>query len=199
MSVVTIGTPSEKCALTNPGGNSTSATLVKPKPTFTNPTKTTGNGLVTTGDGVLSWGEGGSEANSGFKLTFFGVGADTGVGIANVYGWEQTIQPNNVGAYTLWVPTLLAAFTFELDSNMPGVLGTIVPATDPVAQAANYFATAITLTTGNSGISVEVVSPGHGNDIAHAIIDAKGARHLEVRYSMNSAAITSANAIWKRM
>lgn len=199
MSVVTIGTPSEKCALTNPGGNSTSAAIVKPKPTTANPTKTSGNGIVSVGDGVLPWGDGGSEANSGFKLTFFGVGSDTGVGIANVYGWEQSIQPNNVGAYTLWVPTLLAAFTFELDSNMPGVLATIVPATDPVSSSPNYFATTITLTAGNSGISVEVVSPGHGFDIAHAIIDAKGARHLEVRYSMNSGAITSANGIWKRM
>jgi len=195
---VTVSTPSVAFGLTNPGGNSTQATVAKPTPfgslTYPSPSAavTAGsNGVVSAGDGVVRWGSEGSEASSGLKLTFFGVGSDTTTGNANVYAWEESVVGGVVAGQRLWVPTLLAAFSFELDSGMPGVANTLVPAT-------NYFATSITLSTGNTGISVEVISPGHGQDIAHAVIDTKGARYIEVRYGTGSSA-TSLNGIWKRM
>ena len=52
---------------------------------------------------------------------------------------------------------------------------------------------------GNSGISVEVVSPGHSaHEIAHAVIDCKGARLVEVRYAIAGGSTTSMNGCWNR-
>ncbi len=143
------------------------------------------------GAGVVGLGHGGHMTVSAVKLTFFGVGSDSTTFTAYVYGWE--LNKSSAGLLDLWVPVLLATFTgITLDTAQPGIAGTDVPAT-------NFFATAITLGVGNSGISVEVVSPGHAShEIAHAIVDTKGARFLEVRFAMGGSA-TSGNCLLKKM
>jgi hypothetical protein len=188
---VTVATPTNLWGITNPGGNATSSSITKPiSTTFSPESDPPPSGVALAPDGVIRWGDGGSASSSGLKISFYGVGSDTNLGLASVYGWEGSIISGSA-FQKLWVPTLLASFSFELDSGQPGVNGTLISAT-------NYFATTITLITGNSGISVEVVSPGHGNDIAHAIIDTKGARFIEVRFGLDSSA-TSLNAMWKKM
>ena len=180
MSAILIDTRSVPLVVTN-AANVTAATITLPIPKTTPPS----------GDGVILLGHGGQETASAVKIVFFGVGSDTNTFQANVYGWEVQ-KATKQGDYDLWVPTLLASFSsIELDSGMPGVVNADIPAAD-------YFATAITLGTGNSGISVEVVSPGHGADIAHAIVDTKGCRFLEVRFGTGSSA-TSCNALVKRL
>ena len=189
---VTIATPSEHSQLTNPGGNSTNTTIALPQPSASTPGQLAVGGkagLAANGDGVIPWGDGGAEGNSGLKFCLFGLGADTTLGLVNVYGWESTvISSSNV---RLWFPTLLGSFSFELDSGMPGVLNSLVPAT-------NYFATTITLIAGDSGVSVEVISPGHGADIAHVVMSTKGARYIEFKYGLDGSS-TSLNGLWKRM
>ena len=194
---VTISTPSQHWGITNPGGNSTSASIVKPGQISSGSSPRSNaagsaNGLTTTGDGVIAWGESGAESNSGIQLSFYGVGADTNTGLASVYGWSSSIANPGGGPLRLWFPVLLCSVSFELDSGqVAGLTNTIIPPT-----ASQYWATTITLVTGNSGISCEVVSPGHGGDIAHLIVDSKGSRYLEVRYGLNSSS-TSLNGTWR--
>lgn len=194
MGAVTISSLSSRCGITNPGGNSTASSMVEPLPMVLSPeTDPVTSGVVAIPDGVIPWGAGGSEGTIALMLMFFGVGANGTSFNANVYGWEQVEVPVTGLGSTLWVPHPLVTLTgITLSSSLPGILNTLVPAT-------NYFASAITLNLGNSGISCEIVSPGSGTtEVAHAVIDAKGCRYIEVRYNMNSSA-TSGNAVWKRL
>lgn len=163
--------------------NITAASFTEPVPTTTTPS----------GDGVVAFGTGGMMACSAVKLIPFGVGADTNTFLMNCYGWVDVPAQGIAGDVTLWVPKTLATFsTITLNSNIPGVALTQVPATA-------YFAGAITLVTGNSGISVEVVSPGHAaNEIAHIVLDVKGSKFLECRFSTGGSA-TSCNCLWAKM
>jgi hypothetical protein len=185
-----IETMSVFCGVTNPKANVTSTTVTEPVPSATTPT---GYSTTNVGDGLIAYGHGsGGAVSNAMKLWFFGVGSDSTTFSAYVYGWEL-LQGALPGTTNLWMPTLLATFTgITLDAAQPGIANSYVPAT-------NYFASAITLGVGNSGISVEVVSPGHAaHEIAHAVIDVKGARIVEVRYATGSSA-TSCNGIWKKL
>jgi hypothetical protein len=141
--------------------------------------------------GVFQCGDGGESAYSAVKLQFFGIGSNGNTFHANVYGWSLY---KSVGAskFGLWVPTLLATFTgITLNTSITGSNDTDILATQ-------FFASAITLGVGNSGISCEVVSPGAAvAEIAHAVVSTKGAKFLEVRFAMDTA--TSGNALWTRM
>lgn len=159
--------------------NATTATITTPVVQTTPPTV-----------GVVNWSGEGEQSASAMKIEFFGVGSDTNTGLANVYGWEEVIDPLSTTSGFLWIPTLLASFSFELDSNKTGVQNTVIPAT-------NFFATTITLTTGNAGVDVDVISPGHGNDIAHVFMSSKGARKVQILFGLNSSS-TSLNAVIKR-
>lgn len=178
---MTIDTPSTPCYPVCTA-NVTASSITEPVPTTTEPS----------GSGVIAWGRGGEVAATALKLIPYGVGSDTNTFNMNVYGWEHYPELQQVGL-GLWVPVMLATFTgCELDSGMPGLAGAVLGSTQ-------YFCSDITLALGNSGISVEVVSPGHANNkIAHVVIDAKGARYVEVRFGTGGSA-TSANALWRRM
>jgi hypothetical protein len=179
---VLIETLSVPSLVTN-AANVTAASITEPVPTITKPS----------GDGVLVLGDGGQQTASAIKLVFFGVGSDSNTFVANVYGWEIVPGAGVLGDSDLWVPVLLASFTgITLDSTQPGLAGTLVGATQ-------YFATGITLGTGNQGVGLDVVSGGHvAHEIAHVIIDMKGARLGEVRYGTGSSA-TSCNGLWRKL
>jgi hypothetical protein len=189
MQEVLIGTRSHDSYLITPANITVASTIVAPVPVL----DSTGTGPANSvNGGVLAMGKGGMETCSAVKVEFFGVGSTTNTFIANAYGWElvNSIQ-TGVNGLKHFVPVLLATFTgITLDSAFPGVNGTDVPAT-------SYYCSSITLGTGNSGISVEVVSPGTGVGIAHAVIDVKGCKFFELRFAVVDA--TSANAIVKRM
>jgi len=180
---VLIDTLSTPMQITN-GANVTTTTVTEPVPTLTSP-------VARLQSGVVGMGHGGAASVSGVKLVFFGVGSDSSTFSAYVYGWE--ISKSFAGNKDLWVPTLLATFTgITLDTAIPGVNATDIPAN-------NFFASAITLGVGNSGISVEVVSPGHAaHEIAHAVISTKGPRFIEVLFGTGSSA-TSCNCLIKRL
>jgi hypothetical protein len=194
--------------ITNLGGNSTAASIVEPVPMTTVPNRASASSGVVSGfkaatnytDGVIEMGAGGDETSSAILLMFFGVGANGTTFNCNVYGWEETVMPTTGLGLPLFVPRLLCQLTaITLNSSIPGVASTLVPAIDPVSTSANYFASAMTLTLGNSGISAEVISPGSGTaEIASLVLSTKGAKMIELRFNMNSSA-TSGNAIWKRM
>jgi len=169
--------------------NSTASSIVEPIPVSV----ARGGSPVTSGSGGIDLsGKDGGLTASAVMLAFFGVGSDTNTFLANAYGWQR-MPTSTIGNIDTWVPILLATFTgITLDSTQP--FG---------AQAdfavTNYFATAITLGVGNSGVSVEVVSPGHAaHEIAHVVLDTKGSRHLSILTSTASSA-TSCNGLYKRM
>jgi hypothetical protein len=161
------------------GTNVTTATITLPTQSITPPTT-----------GTINWGLDGDASASVLKIMFFGVGSDTNTGLANVYGWEEVVDQTAPASGFTWIPTLLAAFSFELDSGQPGVANSIIPAT-------NFWATTITTVTGNAGVNLDVISPGHGKDIAHAWIMTKGARKIQVLFGLNSSS-TSLNCYIKR-
>jgi hypothetical protein len=170
--------------------NVTQSSQPVPIPTTTKPVSSGG----ATGAGIIQFGadDGGICAN-GLILTPYGVGTTTNTFTMYVFGWREIEGPvYQTGVNRLWVPVLLATFTScTIDSVFPGIVNSDLGTTQ-------YFCSAITLGTGNSGISVEVVSPGTGNGIAHAVIDMKGFRFAGVYFNTGSSA-TSCNALWAKV
>ena len=83
---------SVQLVVTNQLGNATTTTITEPVPTLTQPT----------GDGVINLGHGGQETCSWLDLLFFGVGTDSQMFAANVYGWE--LEKSQSGKHDLWIP-----------------------------------------------------------------------------------------------
>lgn len=171
----------------------TAASITEPTPTLTEPTANA--------DGIIPLGNAGNECASSLKISFFGEGSNGQAFNANVYGWECTYpgpRVNNPTNLPLWTPVVLATFTtITLNGSIPGINGTDVPV-NGANSTTNFFASAITGTLGNSGIGIEIVSPGAATaEIAHVIVDTKGCKYAEIRFSKGTA--TSANAIAKRM
>jgi hypothetical protein len=162
--------------------NVTTASVTEPVPTLTKPS----------GTGVVVFGDGGAEASSATKLVPFGVGSNAQTFSMNCYGWSVVqAPPSAVDTKDLWFPVLLASFsTITLDSTIPGLAGTLV-------NASQLFANAITLVVGNSGISVEVVSPATTGEVAHIVLDMKGFKMLELRYAIGTT--TSCNCLVGKM
>jgi hypothetical protein len=175
---MTIDTPSVKYAVTN-SAMVTQALFGGFLPQTTKPS----------GDGVLPFGLGGFQASSGLRLVPFGIGSNGQDFSMNVYGWTEVLGD---GPHVeLWVPILLAQLsTITLDSSLTVVSGTLV-------NSSAYFSNSITLAIGNSGISVEVVAPGSPY-IAHAVIDVKGHRLIQLDFAMGGSA-TSGNCLWAKM
>jgi hypothetical protein len=175
---MTIDTPSVKYAVTN-SVMVTQATFATFLPQIKKPS----------GDGVLAFGLGGFQASSGLRLVPFGIGSNNNTFSINVYGWTEVVGDGLRSE--LWVPILLAQLnTITLDSNLTVVSGTEV-------NSAAYFSNSIDLSVGNSGISAEVVAPGDPY-IAHAVIDVKGHRLIQLDFATGSSA-TSCNALWAKM
>ncbi len=165
---------------------------------LTNATNVSTNGFTApvptptmpSGDGVMMMGQYGGVASTSMELCFFGAGSNTNTFAANVYGWTQ--QQSVVGNSPLWVPVLLATFNeITLDAAFSGVAGSDVPADQ-------MFASACSLVIGNTGISVEVLSPGPGVGLAHVVLSVKGQKLISILYSTGGSA-TSCNALWRRI
>jgi hypothetical protein len=187
MSAMTIETPShELVAVASANLTATSFTTLVPK-------TATPNVTVTAGSGVVALGVGGATASSALLVVPYGVGSDGNTFSMSVYGWNFVRHRTVNGGAALWVPVLLCTFTAcTLESTLPGVAGTELGATQ-------LFCSTMTLGVGNSGTSVEVVAPGaSANQIAHALIDAKGFRFVEFAFNTGSSA-TSCNALVARM
>lgn len=149
---------------------------------------------ITSPTGTIQFGsDDGGIASNGLLLVPYGVGSNTNTFLMNVIGWREVVGPvYQAGTSKLWIPVVLATFTgCTLDSALPGVVNSDLGTTQ-------YFCNAMTLGTGNSGISVEVVSPASGDYIAHAVVDVKGFRKVGVYFSTGGSA-TSCNALWAKL
>ena len=110
----------------------------------------------------------------------FGAGSDTNTFSMRVIGWKVVGR----GSESVWIPVTLAEFSCALSTPV-GVAGGAVVATD-------RFCDTITVVTGNSGVSVDVVSPAD-NTIGSILIDLKGFQKLELAFDMTGA--TNGNAL----
>lgn len=116
------------------------------------------------------------------RLMPFGAGADNSTFSMRVIGWSAAGLSGPTG---LWIPTILAEFACTL-SGMVGLSGKVITDTE-------RFADTITLTTGNSGVDVSLISPAN-DTAAHALIDLKGVQKVEVVFQLGTA--TGANALY---
>ncbi len=139
------------------------------------------------GEGIIEM-SGNSEANAvpnGITMLFFGTSADNQNFNARVLGWDFSL----VAGVQVWNYVMLCQFAVTL-GNLAGAAGGEITTTGFVADT-------IALTYGNDDVSVDIVSPA--NDIrAHAVIDAKGFRKLEVLFDRNSSA-ASCNCLYRKL
>lgn len=114
------------------------------------------------------------------KLIPFGTDAADETFVILVTGWSYTGD--------LWVPSTLCEVTCTMGTKT-GVAAKTVINTE-------YFADTLALvgTSGNSGVSVELLSPAD-NTIAHLVIDVKGNRYVQV--SAKAGTGVNGNALYQ--
>jgi hypothetical protein len=123
---------------------------------------------------------------NGLILKPFGVGSDTNTFSLRVIGWTRILETDETNA--LWDPTDLCELLCTLSSTPIGIAGKIVTETNLFADTI-----AITGTTANAGVSIDVVSPA--NDRAgHVVLDIKGFSKIEIIFKTGGVA-TSCNAL----
>lgn len=176
-----IETISQRWQLTYPVGSFANGTsFTQPIPTITAPT---GNGVV-----VMNRDNGEYVQNGLVLMCVAGPSSVVGDTIGmKVFAWTALHGPEIAGGYTLWIPFLLFQVTWTISTSIVGVANAVLPAT-------YLFCDQVTLVTGNSGTSVELLSPGSG-DLAHVVGDLKGCRRFSTAFSVTSG--DSASALWR--
>jgi hypothetical protein len=182
MAAVVLENFSQNAQVMFPAGNIAAASITKLTPTAKQPDPTAGGIMELTGPYV-------GQSAAQVEMQFFGTTTDATAFVASLYGWDLIPTPDNGVTLPLWVPKLLCSFSaITLDSGMPGVAGTPVP-------AVQLFATAITLGTGTQSTNVDVLSPGHGKDIAHVTASVKGSRYLQILLATTTN--VDCNGLWR--
>ena len=115
----------------------------------------------------------------------YGTGANNTTFSMRVIGWRQTFPGDST---SLWIPVTLGDFLCTLSSACPGVASMTIVATE-------FFADTIALTgtTANAGVNVDVNSPAN-DTIGHILLDMSGFRKLELSFTTGGSA-TDANAL----
>lgn len=140
------------------------------------------------GDGIIMMGSpDGAMTSNGLLILPYGVGSATTF-LLSVFGWDF-VHPKVAQNAGMWVAWLMAAFNCTLGATT-GLAGGEVDNT-------NNFCDTIVETTGNPNVSNEVISPT-GGLIASILLDAKGAKRIQLAFAMNGSS-TSANALQRRL
>ncbi len=158
--------------------NQTSAAYVSKAPTLTEPS---GDAGTATGASVLDVRQATGLGDNFAMISFFGTGSDNTTFNCRILLWD--LLP---GTSDQWIQVGACEVQVTL-SAITGVTGGGV-------VAAERFADTISLVAGNT-VSVEVVSFGDDANIAHIVVDLKGARKLELSFKVGTA--TDCNAILK--
>jgi hypothetical protein len=116
----------------------------------------------------------------------YGIGSDNNTFSLRLIGWKAIAGTDLT---TLWVPITLSEIACTLCTAV-GIAST------PVLNTERFVDT-ITITTGNSGVDISVVSPT-GNVIGFALADLKGCAKVELSFSTGGSA-TSCNALISQM
>lgn len=125
------------------------------------------------------------------RLAFFGAGSNNNTFSARVIAWDNVDeQASQNDEADIWVPTVLCELAVTLSSTPVGLAGTVLNASQLFADTI-----ALTGTTANDDVSIDIVSPAN-DTIAHVCLDMKGAQLIEVTFTTGGSA-TSCNALWK--
>lgn len=150
--------------------NSTDSSFPSRIPTVTEPT----------GSGVMRLNRVKGFSANNLKVIPYGAGSDNTTFDMRVIGWEEVNG--------LYVPAILAQVSVTLCGAV-GVSGQAV--TD-----SERFADTLSVTVGNSGVDVSVISPG-ADVSGHFVVDLKGCAIVEITFDMTGA--TSGNALVKEL
>lgn len=134
------------------------------------------------GNGIIEFG--GLAIPNAIKVLPYATAGDNDTFSVRIISWESVSD----GATELWIPTVLAELACTASADV-GVAGMIVTNTE-------RFADTITLVTGNDDISIDIVSPT-GDVKAHAVLDLKGARMVELTFDSTAVGTTAMNALVK--
>jgi hypothetical protein len=183
--IETMSSPFRKMRATNATDNGFPSVL----PTTTTPSGIGDAAAQTTASVFVVGHVNGGVVQNGCVAAFYGVGSDNNTFSARCYDWRKVPGTNSVP--NLWVPILLCEVALTLSSTFPGIAGSPVGATE-------LFADTITLTFGNSNVSIEVLSPGTtsaNSGIAHLMMDMKGPTLLQWTFTTGGSA-TSCNGLF---
>lgn len=159
-------------------GNAADASFTVEVPTITKPT----------GTGVFDMKAMKEIVARYLDLQFFGQGNDDQTFNIRITGFKPVkgqVPLDPTEYTTLWMPRTLAEFVCTLGTAV-GVNGTQVTATDKMVDK-------LVVTTGNSNVDVEIISPDDNTE-AHALIDLKGC-HL-IKFSVDMVSATNGNALF---
>lgn len=168
--------------------NATDASFPSRVPTITDPAGIGDNAAQATASAVFEARQpSGVVSQNGLLIVPFGAGSDDATFSLRVIGWRRVFLPGHEGntIYRLWVPITLVELLCTLGTSV-GIAGNAVIDTD-------RFCDTLSLTTGDAGVSCDLVSP-NDNTIAHAVVDMKGFQRIEITTSTGSSA-TNGNAI----
>lgn len=138
-----------------------------------------------TASAVFDFANAGAFVQNSLLLKPYGAGANNNTFSLRVIGWRKMIEDGN-DATSVWDPTVLCELACTLSSVPIGLAGKVILDTD-------LFADTITITTGNAGVSLDVVSPT-GDVAALAMIDFKGFQKVEVTFTTGGSA-TNCNSL----
>ena len=150
--------------------NSTDATFPSKIPTATEPT---GTGVIemATPNSIIT--------SNGIRVMPYGTGAENTTFSLRVIGWSKIdANPFDINK-TLWIPVVLCELLCTL-STVVGVATKCIVATE-------RFADTLAVTTGSTGVTLDAVSPT-GNVAAHALVDTKGHRKIEITFTTGGSA-----------
>ena len=169
--------------------NQSSGSFVSKVPTTTEPTGDAGNA---TGTSIIELVPPGTQGGGGcvqnlVRIMPYGTGSATNTFSMRIIGWSKLPSSSPPQKPDLWVPVVLAELLCTL-SSVTGVAGSDVDNTQLFAGTI-----AIVGTSGNPGVSLDIVSPAN-SVIAHVVADMKGFQKLELSFSTGSSA-TDCNAL----
>lgn len=165
--------------------NQTSNGYVSKIPTATEPS---GDAGTATGASIIELGNNGGTGQNLVIICPYGLHAsvDNKTMSMRVIGWREAGVDNQ--ATKLWIPVPLVEVACTLTGTAIGVAGKALIATEGFADTI-----ALTGTTANDDVSVDIVSPAN-DTIGHLVVDVKGFQKLELSFTTGGSA-TSCNAL----
>ena len=149
-------------------------------PTATEPT---GDGGTAGSASIVELGQGNIATQNKIIVTPYGLGDDNDVFAMRIIGWRKI----GTGSTALWIPVTLAELTCTMCAVV-GVVGQTILDTE-------HFCDTLVLVTGNDDVSIDIVSPAN-DTLAHAVLDVKGFRKIEVCFDMTTGNPTSGNCLY---
>lgn len=194
MMLQTFGSPWRKARATLDTSNSFTSKIIVGADPFT-AAGVTGDANTATGASLIMMApqpSNGAPVPNGVSIMFYGTGADDATFAARIIAWSKVITDRVAAVLDserVWIPHDLVHVTGIL-STFVGLAGKTILDTHRIADTL-----AISGTTANAGVNVNVVSPAN-NRPARLYVDLEGAEYLEIQLQDDGSA-TAMGALYK--